>query len=341
MDLQRDFHYNLMKTLEHLCPNENLVDRLSKVLGCARSTAYKKINRKILLSADELLLIVQHFQISMDSLISHKSSPVPFQSDALRKMPERPVSYLLNLIRHLDTMTSWQKVGYIYLAGEVPIFHYMAFKSLFMFKLYVWEYAAWEMPGRTGRFDLEAHLRSEELTRAINRCIQTYYQFSGIEIWNIRMIDLTIDQLLYFIPMKAFKSRMVVNTLIAELEDLVYHLENICDTATKRIETKESLNKSKVKVYMNELLHANDTILITSDHAELIFSSIDSPNYIRTSDVRMCRHIKNWLNNTIRHSTQISGEGEKERRVLFEVIKKKVEKGKREIKALMDYYYDA
>jgi hypothetical protein len=155
------------------------------------------------------------------------------------------------------------------------------------------------------------------------------------------MIDLTIDQLLYFIPMKAFKSRMVVNTLIAELEDLVYHLENICDTATKRIETKESLNKSKVKVYMNELLHANDTILITSDHAELIFSSIDSPNYIRTSDVRMCRHIKNWLNNTIRHSTQISGEGEKERRVLFEVIKKKVEKGKREIKALMDYYYDA
>lgn len=185
-----------------------------------KSTAYKKINRKILFSVDELTMIIQHFQISIDSLMPHKSSPVPFQSDALRKMPENPVSYLSNLIRHLDIITSWQKVSYIYLAGEVPIFHYMPFKSLFMFKLFAWEYAVWDMPGRSGRFDLDVYLNSQELLKATNRCVHTFYKFSGTEIWNIRMIDLTIDQILYFIPMKTFKSKLVVKTLLRNSKNL-------------------------------------------------------------------------------------------------------------------------
>lgn len=155
------------------------------------------------------------------------------------------------------------------------------------------------------------------------------------------MLDLTIDQILYFIPMKTFKSKEVVKRLIQELGDLVAHLQNICDTATKKIETEQALNKSSVKIYMNELLHSNDVVLISSDHAELLFSSIDSPNFMRTSEARMCKHIKTWLGNTIRHSTQISGEGEKERRVLFEVLRNKLDKGKREINALLDYYYDS
>ena len=54
----------------------------------------------------------------------------------------------------------------------------------------------------------------------------------------------------------------------------------------------------------------------------------------------MTRYAKSWLLKTKKHATQISGEGEKERRVLFEKLFSKMEKSRIEIDSLLNYIYN-
>ncbi len=54
---------------------------------------------------------------------------------------------------------------------------------------------------------------------------------------------------------------------------------------------------------------------------------------------KMTAYAKSWLHKTKKHSTQISGEGEKERRVLFEKLFSKMEKSRIEIDSLLNYVY--
>ncbi|NOT36082.1 MAG: hypothetical protein HOP11_01750 [Saprospiraceae bacterium] len=182
-------------------------------------------------------------------------------------------------------------------------------------------------------------MNDPSLVDEMEKCAHTYYHFSGVEIWNFRMIDITIDQIKYFIPFKVFKNKNAAIEILDELEEFIYHLEKICTTGTKRFETKDALNKSNLKVYINEILNSNEVILVTSDQGDTVFSTIDTPNFIRTSETRMINHIKTWLKTTVKHSTQISGEGEKDRRIMFEKIHSKFQKAKLEIRSLLDYVY--
>ena len=335
-----EFQRKLVDTLLHNCRDRNdLIEILMKLLDCARSTAYKKINLKLGLSIDDILLIASRFDLSMDFFMAHKSRPIPFLSDALIKLPEHPISFLQNIMKHLDFLTKLPNVHYTYLAGEVPIFHYMAFKKLMAFKFFMWQYTSWGIHTPKNLLDLEQLTNNKELEYAIETCIHTFYHFSGVEIWNIRMIDTAIDQIQYFIPMKAYKKKQEIMEIYYELDELITHLENICITATKRIESKEMLNKSKVKIYMNELVHSNDAILVTSDVGNMLFATIDNPNFIRTNEERMINHMETWLNRTILHSTNISGESEKQRRVLFSILRYKLDKAKSEIENLIRTHY--
>ena len=168
-------------------------------------------------------------------------------------------------------------------------------------------------------------IKDIELIGAMEKCAHTYYHFSGIEIWNIRLLDNTVDQMKFFIQLKMFKDKNTVRIILSDLEKFIEHLLKMCEQATKRFETRTNFNKSTIKIYMNEFIHSN--------------ASIDTPNFIRTSDPKFNQHIHKWLENTIKHSTQISNEGEKDRKNLFNNLFQKLDRGVKEINNLLEIYY--
>lgn len=335
----KEYHQKLMEELNKRTGLEKQVDVISKILGLSRSSVYKKINMNIAFSFFEVLTLAEHFEISLDQLSNRKSSYVAFQMDALRKMPEHPKDYLLNLLQHLNLLTKLTNLNYINLAGEVPIFHFMTFPNLFAFKLFSWNYGSWTIPRFLDQFDLESYTKDLELLGAMEKCAHTYYHFSGIEIWNIRLLDITIDQIKFFIQLKMFKDRNTVKLILSDLENFTDHLLRMCESATKRFETRTNINKSTIKIYMNEFIHSNEIISVNSDEGQFVFASIDTPNFIRTSDPKFNQHMHKWLENTIKHSTQISGEGEKDRKNLFNNLYQKLDRGTKEINSLLEIYY--
>ena len=330
------------KLVEEICKHigiEKQADVIAQIIGSSISSAYKKINLDTAFSFDEIVLLANYFNLSLDQLYAKNASKCSIQMDALRKMPEHPKDYLLNIIQHLNSLTKLSKPSYINLAGEVPIFHFMTFPRLFAFKLYSWNYASWSIPAFKSRFDIDAYLRDKELVQLMEKCAHIYYHFSGIEIWNIRLLDITLDQIKFFIQMNMFKDRNSVHLIVNDLEKFIEHLLSMCESATKRFETQTNYNKSAIKIYINEFIHSNEVISVQSDEANFVFASIDAPNFIISSDPKFTQHLKKWLENTVKHSTQISGEGEKERKKLFNNLFKKLERSTMEINSLLDINY--
>ncbi len=335
----KKFQDSFLDHLKMKIESRKLVDTVSETLQISNSSAYKKIKGDTMLGLDEVITLASNYHISLDQFLNYKSAPIPFLNDALRKMPLHPMDFIQNLQNHLNQLTALKNLSYINLAGEIPIFHFMPFHKLFAFKLYAWNFTSWSIPKYEDKFDLNIFVKDEALMHAIDTCAHTYYHFSGIEIWNIRMIDNTLDQLKYFIHMRVFHHKSIAQEICSELFDLLDHLQKICITGTKRFETKDALNKSSVNIYMNEIVHSNEVIFVSSDLGDHLYCVIDAPNLIRTSDKKMTAYAKSWLLKTKKHSTQISGEGEKERRVLFEKLFSKMEKSRIEINSLLNYVY--
>ncbi len=335
----KKFQSDFLESLSARTGSVKLVDALAHATGKTNHAAYKKIRNDSMLGIDELIILARTFDLSIDQFLGHRSAPVPFMSDAIRKMPEEPADYLMNLQKHLKLLTHATGLHYLTLAGEVPIFHMMPFPRLFALKLFAWNFTNWSIHRFEDKFEPDVYLKDRELTGIVEKLAHTYYQFPGTEIWNIRMLDIIIDQIKYFVHIGVFHNKKIVSEILSELFDLVDHLKRICTTGAKRFETKESLHKSNVKIFMNEIVYSNEISFVSSDQGDFVFIAADSPNYLRSSDPRMTAHIKKWLVRTMNHSTQISGEGEKERRVLFEKISQKFLKAKTEIDSLCNYVY--
>jgi hypothetical protein len=143
-------------------------------------------------------------------------------------MPLHPMDFIQNLQNHLNQLTSLKNLSYINLAGEIPIFHFMPFHKLFAFKLYAWNFTSWSIPKYEDKFDLNIFLNDEALMHAIDKCAHTYYHFSGIEIWNIRLLDITLDQIKFFIQLNMFKDRNSVYLILTDLEKFTEHLLGMC-----------------------------------------------------------------------------------------------------------------
>ncbi len=136
-----------------------------------------------------------------------------------------------------------------------------------------------------------------------------------------------------------FKDKNTVRIILSDLEKFIEHLLKMCEQATKRFETRTNFNKSTIKIYMNEFIHSNEIISVNSNEGHFVSASIDTPNFIRTSDPKFNQHIHKWLENTIKHSTQISNEGEKDRKNLFNNLFQKLDRGVKEINNLLEIYY--
>ncbi|MBK9271339.1 MAG: hypothetical protein IPM48_07055 [Saprospiraceae bacterium] len=332
------FQLRLLGNIKSQVGDHNFAKWLSEALDISITAAYKKINAQNKLTVSDLMDLTSKVQFSLDQAMASKLSPIPFMSDAIRRTPEHPAEYFQNLANHLQFLKELKDLKYMFLANEVPIFHFMCFPELIYFKLFVWNYTVWQKDfGTKGlKYDPEPFRRDQGLSDAILNCKSIYYTFPGIEIWNNRMFDLILDQIKYFVHLRSFRSKNDITALLDELFKLWKHLENMAESATKPNQADPSKSPS-IRIYNNDLISSSETILVNSSLVNLLFLSVDYPNIIRTHDKRMIDHARNWLNQTLKHCNLISGEGERERQEVLQIYRIHFEKAEEEIQALMKY----
>lgn len=316
-----------------------LVNDLMSILDLSKSGAYKKLNGESNLSFDDMIKLSRHYGFSIDQFIAERHNAIPFFVDAIRSQPLDYNEYLRNINSHFEFIRGCKDVEVCYITNEVPMFHYLQFPLLFYFKLFVWNHTTWNMPHRNHKFALTEFVNDGLLNDLRKSMLKEYYGYDGMEMWNIRFLDITLDQIKYYAHSGIFENKEDILQVFKEVEKLSRHLKKMAEVGHKFQLEKPDEMLGKLKVQMNELVASTNIIFVLADNFKYVFTTFDPPNFIRSSDDRFCKYTQNWINTTKKHSLLISGEGERERERTFRLMTKKITRAKQELDGILSYIY--
>lgn len=315
------------------------VAELKRILGLQDSAVYKKLRGESHFTLKDMLMLSKYLNFSIDSILLRKDSPVPFQVDAIRRQPASYEEYLLNINRHFKDIKIAGNVQIFYIACEMPLFHYLQFPSLFYFKLFMWNETSWKIGQKSPEFNFREFLNNEKLEKMRLEMLHDYYSQDGVETWNIRFLDMSLDQLKYYANAGLFNNKDDIQLIFKDIEKLNSHLKNMAEKGRKFIMDEPEKPMGKLKVKMNELISSTNVIYVTTDEYDIVFASYDTPNFIKSTDRRFCEYSKNWIDNVIKYSVDIGGVGKRERDRHFRLISKKLELAKVELDGILGYMY--
>jgi len=306
---------------------KEMVINISAWLGISEASIYNKINARSKFSVEELLLICQKTNVSLDNFIQNeqtKNSYVPFYADGLKYKPRNSSDYISNIIGYYTRIRMLKDVHGYFLANEVPMFHLLSFPHLMYLKLYMWNRINWQMEGINKSYNFHDFQNNAELSQNIKVLKDLYYSFPNTEIWNPYMLDNTIAQYLYLRDINAIKSKDDHSLIKQEFYDLIDHLEDLTITGKKPLNSKNE--EKDCNIYINDINLGSEVILVKSEQYSLFFQQIDVPNYMRTTDERMVANQFKFFENIRKISTFITYAGEKERLTFFARLKEQVER---------------
>ncbi len=330
----------LFAYLQELSPKRTpLVNDLMSILDLSKSGAYKKLNGDSNLGLDDIIKLSRHYGFSIDQFIAERHNAIPFFVAAIRSQPKSYDEYLRNIYLHLDFIRGCKNVNMVYVTMEVPIFYYLQFPLLCYFKLFVWNHTTWHIPNRAHRFSLEEFTNDQLLNDLMKSMLREYYSYDGTELWNIRFLDITLDQIKYYAHSGIFEKKEDIESIFKEVEKLSRHLKKMAEVGYKFNMEKPDKPLGSLTVHMNELMASTNTIYVTADNYKYVFTTIDPPNFIRCDDDRFADYTENWINTSKKHSLLISGAGERERERTFRLITKKLERAKQELEGILSYIY--
>src|SRR4030095_534708 len=168
---------------EMLPPSVSLTDVVSEVLHVSSDSAYRRIRNETPLVLQEAKDLCEHFQLSLDQVLSLKRNSVLFENIRIHNQQYSYKKYLTDLIELVKQVNSFKQKEIIYLTKDVPVFHNFYFRPLIAFRFYFWMKTILQHPDYVTKvIDLNGVLPEiEALSMDLTRC---YTQIPSIEIWN-------------------------------------------------------------------------------------------------------------------------------------------------------------
>jgi hypothetical protein len=307
-----------------LQPNISLVHEISELLGVSYDSAYRRIRGEKEISMEELKKLSCHFKISIDTLFNIHSDNIVFDSRILGEGGINFIEWMQTILQYLKKIRLAHDRQIIYSAKDIPIFHYFEFPEIFAFKVYFWHKAL--IP----TYDYEEkHIRSEvdpslqELGREI---AMMYSRIPTIEIWNEETFNSIIRQIEFCYISGYFASREDANHLCDSLENMIHHMQDQAEAGFRFLYgTDPDGIEGSFKLYCNEVLLGDNTILVNMDGNLTTFFTFSVINLLITNNLKVCNHTQNALRLLMKQSTLISNTATKDRNRFFIHIYDKIE----------------
>jgi hypothetical protein len=308
------------------------------ILNLGKDAVYRRIRNETLLNPDEFVALAKAHNISIDQLIDLKKNDVLFTFNPFSNKVNDVDDYIDTLIDTVQQLKYIHNGHVLYASSEIPVFYQAMVPSLFSFKLYVWARTVWNLPAfQNVPFSFD--LISRTVTLKYKEIFELYKTLPSTELWSSGIFENTFSQIEYHLDTNKFKNPQDAIHLLNEIETLCNHMLEMANIGIKFEPGSNPDLGSSLKLYHNEMVYTNNTILFISKHLKLIFSTICNPNFIYSRDNKMCDFVDNWFHTVMNKSVLISEINEKERIRFFDRIKRKIDimRKKIEIKFLEQY----
>jgi hypothetical protein len=313
--------------LEHvrkrLPPNLSFADELAEILNISRDSAYRRIRSETVLSLDEVKAICTHFKVSLDALFATSPELVSFHHRAIDPAGFTFENWLKSVLENLQMINSFPEKQLIYLAKDIPLFHYYNYPELASFKMFFWMKSYHNYP-QYAHEKYRPELISKDLFAVGKRAHDLYAQIPSIEIWSDETINVVLNQIGYYHE-SGFITTEFAHLLFDQFADLINMIAGHAASGSKN-GTPGNFN-----LYKNEILIAETTIFFKMSDKRVAFITYNTMNILSTSQESFCNHIERYLINIQNKSVQISTTGEKERNKFFKRLNEKITAAKNHI----------
>ncbi|MEM1122888.1 MAG: hypothetical protein AAGJ18_20760, partial [Bacteroidota bacterium] len=313
------------EVLAQFSKKSEAVSVLSKLLQVGENAIYRRIRGVSVLTPNEMRTIAQHFSISLDALIHQQSDNILFGYPPANLRTKNFASYLNGLSQEMRPIIQSDEGQIKYAAAEIPLFHYCFFPEIIAFKLYTWGRTTWDfdyLQNRPFTFDLI----SRDAYAAANNLLQHYLQIDSVELWNLNILDNTLNQIEYYTESGGIANRRDALLLCEKMTILVQHLKAMATLGKKfPVDSKVVDNRKSFSLFHNEMVFTNNTIIVTTDAGKSVFSTLGNPNFIKGTDQRVVHTVEDWFHKIMSKSQPISAHAERARNKYFNRLLTKIQ----------------
>ena len=322
-NLQRDLFAHIKNTLpSHI----SMVDELAALLDISYDSVYRRIRGEKPITLDELKLLCEKFNLSLDQVLQLRSNKILFTDPEAHGDVKNFKQYIGGLLLAFEQFAQFKQREMLYLSKDVPVFHFFYFKELLAFKAFFWDKSILNNPEFENRnFDLKNYDVKESF--AIGQKILQYYNdMPSSELWNYESINSTILQIEYYRDAGIFETKEDLAAVVDSCDALLQHLQKQAEKGVKFLPgAGEAGYKAPLKLYINEIILGNNSIMVELDGQRTSFINYIVLKYISSTDKNFTEKTFDNFNNLVSRSVMISGTGEKERSKFFKTLRERVQ----------------
>ncbi len=288
-----------------------LVREVAQVLHVGRDAVYRRMRGDTALTADELMLLAQTYDVDT-SIPRHNRPQVPIlRYPESREFIHDEYDHFIHLQKRLDEMKKLPGGSFDFATPELPMYYEFATPMLRSFKVFMFGITTWNLEKwKTEQFSPD--LISERLHVIAQGVVRGHYTVPARELWSVGVLDVTLRQISYLDQVGRFADRAHIDQIYDELLLIIDHLEQMVRVGKRYPFGQEPTEDSpELRVYHNELSNTSNIVLVKSDVRKFLFTTLVTPNYVATSDPKLCAEVQDWFDNLVEHGSALHSEAGK------------------------------
>jgi len=312
-------HLFFDKIKQQIPVQNSLVECISELLGISNDAAYRRIRGEKQMDFNEIAALSSHFNISIDSLLNIESNQLLFQYTPLDLNDlDNYLVYLKQFSNNIHSLRVAKNKHITATAVDIPIFHFMPYKELTLFKIYTWANSIYNYKGSFNNFLQE--IEKDELLDKYKQIAEDYKLIPSSEIWTENTIDTILRLIDFYFEVGYFKTDEYALLICSQLLDLVSNLQDWAETGTK-CPNSESSN---FDLYISDTDLENNIFILEKDDMRICTLKLFTINSITTTSPLFCAETEEWVKNAMRRGVLVSGASQKERYKLFNMYQQKI-----------------
>ncbi|MDQ3142290.1 MAG: hypothetical protein M3Q56_08590 [Bacteroidota bacterium] len=308
--------------------NKEYVDDLCGILNLQKSTVYKKLRGESPLHIDDACLLAEHFKLSLDEIMGLSKGRIYFDFPAMHQKIKNSQDYLEPIVLDLERLLLVKPKIY-YATKELPLFYYFSSPALAAFKFHVFYNIIWrEDKNAWIKFSLNQYILDQQFINQTRKISELYMNFDSNEIWNINILDNTLNQIRYFLESGLYEEAELSLSLCDEMSKLLEIISKTLETGNKSHWKRNKEGGGFINIFNNEIAHTNNVIYIKSESIRAVYSTYDNPNFMRSLNTQLCDYTESWFHRLEKHSSALTLGNVKDRKNFINYLQVRIEKTK-------------
>lgn len=301
-----------------------IAEEIAGLLDISTDSVYRRMRGEKTISLEELYILCTKYQVSLDALMNIHSNAFLFQGRIQERNNFQFKEYLNGILEQVKLFNSFQEKELYYLAKDIPLFYHFHSRELAAFKYFFWMRTILKVPSFvTGRIRLSDY--PDELFDLGIRIRDFYHNVDSVEFWNMETLHSTLRQVDFYRDGQLFENREDIWKIYDGMEKMLSHVEKQAEAGYKyHADDPECKPLSGFQLYFNEIILADNSILVYLDQSKIAFVLHSAINWMMTRNVMFCDHMQQYMQTLMEKSTLLSISSEKERARFFRLTREKI-----------------